>query len=152
MQVDHLEQADRVARAAADVERRAGELSIRSRTSRKGVHEVLHPEDVAYLRAIAVQRDRLVGERAQREVCAPSPWSSVPVLVRPVDAAHAEDGRGRRSLRVVQDVLVGPPFEQPYGVQKSSGRGLVEAARAVAGVGGLPAVAVALERRSGSAP
>src|SRR5690242_7830284 len=108
--VDQLEEAQRVFRSAADVEGLAGDIGQTLLGGQERVDEIIDEQSIAYLLAIAVKRDRLPVGGADHEMREPALVLGA-VLMRPVDAAHAEDG-GRKSIaaRVIEDVLVGRPL------------------------------------------
>src|SRR5690606_36450712 len=92
---------------AADVERLPGQRIDLLRSGRQRVDQILDEEDVPHLTPVAVERDGLTRERPKDEVRDPA-LILRPELMRPVDAAHAEDGASKpEHPRVVENVLVG---------------------------------------------
>ena len=65
--LDELEQAERVGRAAADVERLAADRIDPLQRARSSVDQVADPEHVANLLAVAVDRQRLTGQGCDAE-------------------------------------------------------------------------------------
>ena len=77
--------------------------------------EIVDEQQVAHLLAVAVDRDRPSLHRADQEMRDPALVLGA-VLVRPVDAAHAEHGgRETEAAGVIEHVLVGGAFRTAVG-------------------------------------
>src|SRR5689334_16955278 len=86
-QVEQLEQTDRVRWSTTDVESVSREVLHVLLAQQERVNQVVDEENVAHLFAVAVDADRLSGERTNDEVGHPA-LIFITVLVRAVDAAH----------------------------------------------------------------
>lgn len=133
--VEELQQAHGVAGAAADVEgvaRRVVDAGERRPVDR---HHVAHVQDVAHLPSVAVERDRLAGERPDQEVGDPA-LVLVAHLARTVDAAHPHHRRrDAEAAGVVEDVLVRRSLGAAVGRVEVEGPGLADAAPAQVRIG-----------------
>jgi hypothetical protein len=105
--VDELEQAHGAGGATADVERPTAKPVDAAHGQLHGVEQVVDEQDVANLAAVAVHGDGLTGHGPHEEVGDPT-LVLVALLVRAVDAAHAEHQGGQAEAPgVVEHVLVG---------------------------------------------
>jgi hypothetical protein len=104
---DQLQQAHRVRRPAAEIERAAGDVADPPEGVHVGVDGVVDEQDVAHLPAVAVDGDRFARQGADQEVGDPSLVLGAH-LMRAVDAAHPQHAGGHtEAARIVEHVLVG---------------------------------------------
>ena len=118
---DQLPEAQRVGRAAADVEDLAPDRVDPLEGPLVGVDQVADPERVADLLAVAEDRERLVERRGDAEPGDPALVLDAE-LPRPVDAGLPErDGLQPVDPGVIADILVAGPLRAAVGLWKSSG-------------------------------